>query len=317
MSPIRRTGHPSPDEIQDYLEGELSARQEAWVRGHLDVCARCREEVQDWKVLFHDLADLAELAPGDGFSEGVLARLGPAPAPALRGRWWSLGLLRRWEAGRHLSHSAFQEYLEGRLGRRAQARADAHLAACSTCRVKMTAWQRLWRKLAGLEHFAPRPGFADSVLLHLRAQAVESGGSVRYPAAASARWARGAQSLLPLSPRSWAVAGGVAMVPALLVASLAWEIFSHPLVSIEATVTYLTWKASSALAAALAAAGGGPAGNLLLAMLYALFQGATQAPWLIGAGSFFFSASCAGSAWLLYRHLTSPRESHRHAQILS
>lgn len=317
MSLSPRIGHLSPDEIQEFLEGGLSARQEAWVRGHLDVCPRCREEVQEWQGLFADLGGLGELVPREGFSEGVLARLRLNPSSVPRKGWWFLRLGPRRRVDTHLSARAFQEYLEGRLGRRAQERAEAHLAACSPCREEMRRWRRLWADLADLGHLSPSPQFAEGVLLRLRARSAEAPAPAPSPWPSIVRGVGRAQRLLPRSPRGWAVAGGLALAPALVATALAWAVFSHPLVSVETVLTYLLWKTSSALAGALAGAGGGFFENPLVAGLYSLFQGVARAPWLLGVGSFLFSLGCAVSVWLLHRQFTSPRESRRHAHVPS
>lgn len=88
--------HLSPDRIQDLLDGALGVRGRREARGHLEACAPCRSELQEWEGLFATLSSVPTLAPPEGFAARVMeafeaSRVG-APALAPAGTAW----LRAW-----------------------------------------------------------------------------------------------------------------------------------------------------------------------------------------------------------------------------
>lgn len=81
--------HPDADRMQDLLDGVLSGRAAASVRGHLTSCEPCRREAQALGHVFHGLGALERFAPSSGFAEAVMASVKipePAPARAARAR---------------------------------------------------------------------------------------------------------------------------------------------------------------------------------------------------------------------------------------
>lgn len=85
-----------------YVDGELSPRESARVRAHLEGCPGCRAYVEDALVIRAALADMAEAEPPEGFAENVMnavRKSGTAPSPARRGgrpenrRNWGKALL--------------------------------------------------------------------------------------------------------------------------------------------------------------------------------------------------------------------------------
>ncbi len=65
--------HVGSARLQDYMDGRLAARTAARVEAHLDSCAVCRLELDEFQALGRALAGLARLAPCEDFSERVLA----------------------------------------------------------------------------------------------------------------------------------------------------------------------------------------------------------------------------------------------------
>ena len=69
--------HPVENEelLSRYLEGGLSAEEKEVLKGHLEGCPRCREELralEEVEVLF---SGAPLLLPRPGFTERVMARL--------------------------------------------------------------------------------------------------------------------------------------------------------------------------------------------------------------------------------------------------
>lgn len=71
-------------------DGPLPEAEHALVELHLETCADCRALRSELEVLREDLPRLAEIDPGPGFVEGVLARTshGRAGSPGRLVGWW-------------------------------------------------------------------------------------------------------------------------------------------------------------------------------------------------------------------------------------
>lgn len=80
-------------QLSEYLEGDLSQRDEARVRAHLDVCAECAAELRALSRALRALHDLSAVEPPHDVADAVMARLraGEASPPRLR-----LALLERF-----------------------------------------------------------------------------------------------------------------------------------------------------------------------------------------------------------------------------
>lgn len=79
-------GHLAADRLQEFLEGDLAGGERRQVVAHLDGCAPCRIQLQEWEVVFQSLTSLPRLEPSPGFSARVMeayeASGARAPAPA-------------------------------------------------------------------------------------------------------------------------------------------------------------------------------------------------------------------------------------------
>jgi hypothetical protein len=73
--------HLTDEEIQDYLDGNLSGETTLQVREHLQVCRRCREALKQYQSLYVGLEDDAGFELSKGFAKTVVRRL-PAEAEA-------------------------------------------------------------------------------------------------------------------------------------------------------------------------------------------------------------------------------------------
>jgi anti-sigma factor RsiW len=81
----RPRDHLSPERIQDLLDGSLGGRGQRRAEGHLAACGSCQQTLESWQGVFSELETLAELAPSEGFSERVMARVRVrAPVPTVR-----------------------------------------------------------------------------------------------------------------------------------------------------------------------------------------------------------------------------------------
>ncbi len=80
----RSREHLSPEGIQDLLDGGLGGRGQRRAEGHLAACGSCQKTLESWQSVFSELETLAELAPSEGFSERVMARVRVrTPAPTV------------------------------------------------------------------------------------------------------------------------------------------------------------------------------------------------------------------------------------------
>jgi hypothetical protein len=73
--------HLTDEEIQDYLDGNLSQETTLQVREHLQVCRRCRETLKHYESLYVGLEDDTGFELSKGFAKAVIRRL-PAQAEA-------------------------------------------------------------------------------------------------------------------------------------------------------------------------------------------------------------------------------------------
>jgi anti-sigma factor RsiW len=150
--------HLDADLMQAFLDGELTAQAEATAREHLSSCARCRSEMEAWKLLMDQLAELDELNPSTTFADQVMARLELAPEPS------PLEILETAPAPVHLAARELQDFVEGVLPLAAAGRVEEHLAGCSACNEEYQAWSELFAGLESLPVFAPSEAFADQVM---------------------------------------------------------------------------------------------------------------------------------------------------------
>ena len=77
MTPTPDSRHLTPDEVELWAEGLLSAARDA----HLAQCDACRATAGGERKLFRDLAQLTRFAPEFGFVERVMAKV-KIPTPS-------------------------------------------------------------------------------------------------------------------------------------------------------------------------------------------------------------------------------------------
>jgi anti-sigma factor RsiW len=83
--------HPTPDQIELYLDGELPAAESTLLSAHVTGCAACAHEVQTLKKLSSLAFSPRTVAPSEAFVTRVVAHLPAAASAARRWGWgWSL-----------------------------------------------------------------------------------------------------------------------------------------------------------------------------------------------------------------------------------
>jgi len=302
--------HLTSQQIQEFLDQQLTPKELDLVQEHLDGCTQCQRDAENWSLLFSDLAHLPELRPGPTFLAEVLQGA-PVREPSARRAFGWLSARRRDEA--HIPPSSIQDYLENRLSAQPAARLEAHLAACASCRVEVQGWTTLMGSFQPLRHFAPRPGFVERVMAQVMVPAPvpERGGGLASLPRRALAWAR---SLLPTSRHGWAVAGGLASAPTITMAALVYLVFSRPLLTPGNFASYLLWKVSDLSGMALSTLTGWVMESATLMWAYSFLEPLIQSPMLLGVGGLVFSLLSAGALWVLYRNLIVSQSDDRYAR---
>jgi hypothetical protein len=73
--------------LSAYLDDELAEPERARLVLHLSDCSACRRRLAELAAVADAIGPLAHVAPPDGFTAAVLARLTPRPVPVRRPRW--------------------------------------------------------------------------------------------------------------------------------------------------------------------------------------------------------------------------------------
>jgi anti-sigma factor RsiW len=316
LNPVASDGsreHLSSQQIQEFLDRQLSRREMEGVQEHLDICPGCQEEMRSWELLFSDLSALPELHPGPDLASAVLEET-RVPVPA---RARPFGRLAAREAtGQeefHVPAASIQDYLENRLERGPSRRLEAHLHACSSCRGRLQEWKGLLEALGPLGHFSPAPGFAERVMTQVMMPAPLPAPSRSWrsiPRRAVA-WTR---SLLPDTRHGWAVAGGIASAPTIIMATLIYMVFSRPLLTPGNLGSYLLFKGSAVVETVVAFLSGLVMENATLSQWVPYLEPVVRSPMLLGLGGLAFSLMSAGALWVLYRNLIVPPSDDRYAR---
>ena len=327
--------HLTSEEIQDLLDQGLPPGEDARVREHLSSCVRCRSEVEGWSQLFSELGSLPDLAPGPAFSRAVLERL-PAREPVgARIRDW-LAARTPWKrASGHLPAEGIQDYLDQLLSGPRKTRVEAHLASCASCRQEMMAWGQVFGSLEEVARLTPSSGFAERVMTRVR---VPAPASVSAPLAAPATGALSPRALvhrvvqgipvildralalarhaLPRTRRGWAIVGGMTSAPTITVAALVYLVFSRPLMTAGAFLSYASWKVSALFGSAVTLLTDRLLQSPTLFRIYELMEALVVSPVLVGIGGLAFSFLCAVSLLVLHRNLQAApsHEGYAHVQ---
>jgi hypothetical protein len=67
--------HLTDEEIQDFLDGNLTHKRAALAERHLETCSRCREALRQYQSLYVKLGDERGFELSKGFARSVIGRL--------------------------------------------------------------------------------------------------------------------------------------------------------------------------------------------------------------------------------------------------
>lgn len=326
--------HLTSEEIQDLLDQALPPGEEARVREHLDSCVRCASEVEAWSLLFSGLGSLPDLSPGPSFSKAILERLPSRRPLADRVRGWLAARMPGRSASGHLSPDGIQEYLDDVLGGRRRNRLEAHLAACAPCREELKAWAAVFDSLGEVGRLSPDVGFPERVMAKVRVPTPSAAPAPLAPrrtmpvpvGLAFYRAARGipnllgqglvlARRVLPRTRKGWAIAGGVTSTPVIAMAALVYLVFSRPLLTVGAFLSYTSWKVSALFGSMVAFLSERLLESATLFRVYQLFEALALAPALVGIGALVISLLCPLALWVLHRNLMVARSDGSYAHV--
>jgi anti-sigma factor RsiW len=306
--------HLTSEQIQEFLDQQLTPSEEAVVREHLEFCTYCQSEAEGWGLLFSDLSSLPELRPGPSFLRETLQKAQlPKPVGRRSHGWLDARRARRREEA-HIPAGSIQDYLENLLPAQPAARLEAHLTSCAACRSEVQQWRTLLGSIGPLGHFAPRSGFAERVMAQVLVPApapVSIGTWSSLPGRVLA-WAR---SFLPKTRHGWAVAGGLASAPTITMAALVYLVFSRPLLTVGNFGSYLAWKASALLGTFATTVSESVLESPVFLRVYSLLEPLAQSPVLLGFGGLALSLLSVGALWVLYRNLIITPSDDRYARV--
>jgi anti-sigma factor RsiW len=305
--PESLAAHLDEGTLGDFLDGALSSRGLAAVEAHLVACRSCSAEAESWLGLVQRLESLQHLTPGEGFADRVISGLSlPQPTPlAARVGERLAALLPSREPG-HLSPARLQDFIDGALAGRRLARAQKHLAVCSSCSDEVEEWRGLLSRIAALETFEPGEAFAEGVMAHVR---IGVAPVVVAPPRVTA-WKRAlasAKRLVPQTRQAWAAISGVAVTPAVTLGLVFYVLASHPTLTPGGLASFAWWQLSDLVSAAwtMLATTALQSGQLL--SFYALVDVLAAAPLAVAAGGLAYSLSCALALRVLYKNLFARR----------
>ncbi|NJD19876.1 MAG: hypothetical protein FIA95_11430 [Gemmatimonadetes bacterium] len=290
------TPHLGAEELQALLEGDLPTGERARVEEHLASCARCAAELEGWRALFRELAELPELAPSTAVGERVSAGVAfPEPRSLAARARVLLGLS---DPARHPAQDRLQDFVEGLLPARQAARVRTHADACPACAADVAAWRSTFARLQALERLSPIEGFADQVMARVR---VPTPAPVPAP-----EWRRAlawARQLVPQTRQAWAAVSGVAVTPIVTLGLVLWTLASHPTLTAGALASFVWWKASALAALAWEAVASRALQSAGLFEAYSFFGSLAWSPAAMAGALVALSVGTALATWVLYRNL--------------
>ena len=290
--------HIDQERMQALLDGELSPADAADVRTSIDACARCSAEFDAWQMLFDDLGELPSLAPSPAFRERVLEQV-PSARPGLLGSRVRTRAAAR-AARTHVEAGVLQDYLDGRLAARNEARVDRHLDACAICRSELEEFRAVARAVESLPALAPSIDFAERVMAEVRINQIAA--VAMAPTTSTGRIVGWVRSRLPSNRQGWAAALGVSVVPVFTLLLVIRSVFAHELVTLSNLAAYVRLQTSGLFASA------GQALSTVVERWAPAFvlDGAAavgSSPTLMAASVALASVAVMASAWVLYRNL--------------
>ena len=193
----------------------------------------------------------------------------------------------------HPTADRLHAFVEESLDEARRSAVESHLSVCDACRTEVAELEAVFGALAGLEQFAPSPGFADRVMTR-----------VRVPSRAFADAEAWVRRLVPQSTRGWAVAAALLALPVVGATLLTAWIMSQPGVTPQGLWTMGTALAAEGLASGWQWTWTRLAGTNLVAWLERANELlATVGRGEIGLAAVMFATLTAGSIYVLYQNL--------------
>lgn len=299
------TAHVGEAVLQDFLDGQLAARQSAQIERHLAQCAPCTAEADAWFTVQRRLEELETFSPAGGLTDRVMAGVHvPERVPlAARVRAGLAALVGTNPTG-HLGADALQDFVDGMLPARQMARVETHLVGCESCSSETREWRGLRTRLEALEPLAPQGGFGDRVMASVRIPAPRR-TVVNAPA-----WARTlaiGRRFVPHTRQAWAALSGVAVTPAATVALVFYAVFSHPTLTLGSLASFAWWQVTDLAAWGWTALSSAALESTQLFGVYSLVETLSSAPLTVAGGVLVYSMASVLALRVLYRNLTDNR----------
>ena len=304
MSTHNDHGHLSAERIQAFLEEELPKREHRLVEEHLEACARCSSELAAWETLFSGLGALRGHRPHEGFADRVMTnvRLPEPRSLPERVRSRAAAMLGLGESG-HVDDTLAQDLVDGLLPGRQVARVRRHIERCGPCADQVEGFARIVSGLAALPRFEPSAAFADQVMAR-----VDLAPRLASERASETRgWLAAVRRLVPRTRRAWAALSGAAVTPVATVGLVAYAVFSHPALTLESLLSYVSWQIADLAAMGWGAMLGLMAQGVAALGLRDLLGAAASAPLAIAAASALYSVLVVMALRVLYKNLVTAR----------
>lgn len=211
------------------------------------------------------------------------------------------------EAMHHPESARLEALVDGTLPGGDRAAVAAHVDACERCGAEVEGLRHLFAALGELPHVAPRAGFADRVMAHVRVAKAPAATPAQAPLADRLR------ALLPGRRLGWSLAAAFAGFPAVATAAaLAW-VATQPNVTAQALWIYASQQVALAASVAWTWTVETAAATRLAGWAAAAGRGlAAVDPGQLGVAAAALGVLMAISAVVLYKNLirTPTRERH-------
>ena len=313
---------PGTSRLFSYLDGELSAREQAAFEAEIATDRSLAAEVASWRALLATLDEVATFAPSPDFRVRVLASL------YARRSWWAR-LRDRWRVGSDARMpNVFTALLDEGLTARQATALTAMVARDPEAAAAMDGWRRLYRELETLPGFTPAEGFADRVMARVRVPergratrpaVVRSGAGLPVLPGASRHWALARDWIgrrWP-SPRDrFAATSGLAVGPAAAFLVTLHMLSGNPLLTASNVSNFVETRAGAAMSRLADTLFGDPSAHLAMGRLGGIVDGWALSLPTLTAGLVVFGLLTLASAWILYRNVIKvPRTENRNVSL--
>ena len=285
-------GHLDSTTLQALLDGGLSTLEAHMAGVHLAGCPACQEALESWRPLFERLESLGRKVPSPTFRTDVLERFTAEHADQEA----------RFGTSDHLTSDVLLDLLDRRLEATRRSRVQEHVDACPRCHAELRSWRHLLGSLDRLGHLPVPDGFKQRAYRRFK---------LSREMGVRARAGRLVRRVLPATRKGWATVAGIATAPATVVAAAIWVLFSNPLVTPQALLSFAEWKVGDA-AAALTGGLADLLGQSLGAFrAFQVIDFVSGSPAAAGLAVLLFAVLSVSALWILYRNLfTNPRTSY-------